>query len=93
MKIFRVVNQALPQTTTAISTSTWVLLVLLLLLVLAVGKVLHRCRENEKMLNFSANNFQSSNGVASSARYEATQQEVNMMQDGVPNPLYDRTAL
>lgn len=92
-QIFRVVNQALPLTTTAISTSTWVLLVLLLLLVLAVGGVLHRWRENNKMLNFSANNFQSSNGVTSSARYEATQQEVNMMQDGVPNPLYDRTAL
>lgn len=93
VQVIRVVNSAQSLTTTVVSHATWVLLGLLLVLLLALGVVLHWWQEKNKLQNSSANHFQSSNGVTSSARYQATQQEVNMMQDGVPNPLYDRTAL
>ena len=91
--MFKVVNMDVPLTTMVFSHSTWVLLAILLLLILAAGGVLFRWRENNKLQNQSQNNFHSYNGVSSSAQYQANQQEVNMVQGSVLNPVYDRTTL
>ncbi|KAG0718825.1 hypothetical protein GWK47_051714 [Chionoecetes opilio] len=93
LQVFRVVNNALPLPTTVFSRSTWVLLGILMLLLLAAGGILYRWRENNKLLTHNLNNFHSYNGVTSSARYQANQQEVNMVQQGVTNPTFDRTVL
>ncbi|XP_045104387.1 uncharacterized protein LOC123499921 [Portunus trituberculatus] len=92
-QIFKVVNMDVPLTTIVFSHSTWVLLAILLLLILIAGGILYRWRENNKLQNQSQSNFHSYNGVSSSAQYQANQQEVNMVQGSVLNPVYDRTTL
>lgn len=92
-QMLKVVNVDEPLTTIVLSHSTWILLALLLILVLAAGGILYRWRENNKLQNQSQNNFHTYNGVSSSAQYQANQQEVNMVQGGILNPAFDRTAM
>lgn len=92
-QMLKVVNVDEPLTTIVFSHSTWILLALLLILVLAAGGILYRWRENNKLQNQSQNNFHTYNGVSSSAQYQANQQEVNMVQGGILNPAFDRTAM